>query len=180
MNRERRVFKSSEGKPLEERVNFLEKTLNAVAIKRHKQTNVFIPPTILSNCIFGDDIKDEIFNIFLFKGKLIQLIIDIGIKPKNKTRLFLNLSNNKEAITKILVLDKKVCGLDLDLETKNLDNLSLVIKKEEEEENITEENKKDKIKRVSFSILWQGDIAKAAKESFLIDELLKDGFLIEE
>ena len=127
-----------------------------------------ITPIPVSSIVFGDEVKGDILKyMFSCQGKITKAAIDLGKKPKFYVSTTFSISNEANGNSKVVTIDRKRIVVDLDIEVKEFDKLTVFIsyKSEKPEDNLTE---------ASVSFLWIPTIKDIEVRSFLISDLEKE------
>ena len=153
---------------MEHRIKKLETIIARLSRRQRKVTSAIVSPYPISNCVSGEDIKDEILRyMFACDGEISKGGVSIDVKPKHNAMIVLTIKNASGGSSQSYTIDKKNTVIEPAIKVKQFDKLTVTFYPVEE----------DKIKEVWISLLWIPVVKDAKIKNFLIDKLEKEGLI---
>lgn len=147
-----------------EKIDKLEKMVQRLARRAHKQTSALITPVPISNCVMGEEVKGDVLKyMFPCPGVISKGGIFLNAKPKQGATVILTVENELGGSSKSYQITRRNLLFEPNIETDTWDRLTaafFVVNPEE-----------DRMTEVWIALIWTPTIKDVTIKNYLIDQL---------
>jgi len=151
----------------EKRIAFIERVVTRLTRRTRNRSSIVMTPYPISNCVTGSNITGNILKyMFCASGKIGRLMLCLDANPKDDAELIVLIKGGLSGKAETYLISSMRTELDLNIEIKSGDRLTVSIKPLGE---------KTVIKEAWTSFLWVPEVKEAKMKQFSIDELEREG-----
>ena len=147
-----------------EKIDKLEKMVQRLARRAHKQTSALITPVPISNCVIGEEIKGDILKyMFPCPGVINKGGIFLNAKPKEGATIILTIENDLGGNSRSYQITRRNLLFEPDIGVDTWDRLTASFSTVNPEE--------DKMTEVWIALLWTPTVKDVMIKNYLINQL---------
>ena len=147
-----------------EKTDKLEKMVQRLARRAHKQTSALITPVPISNCVMGEEVKGDILKyLFPCPGVINKGGIFLNAKPKSGATVILTIESDLGGGSKSYIISRRNLLFEPNIEINTWDRLTASF--------FTVNPEEDKMTEVWLALLWTPTVKDVTIKNYLIDQL---------